>query len=70
MWLSQGGTHLFALFLVREPAHSRLEEENAKDAKQDDEFKQDEPDQGLSPGHIPEPVPVQGGKKREYAGRF
>jgi hypothetical protein len=63
MWLSQGGTHLFALLLVREPAHSRLEEEDAKDAKKDDEFEQDEPNQGLSPGHITETVPIQGGKE-------
>ena len=63
MRLSQGSTHLFALLLLGKPAHSRLEEEDAKDAEKDEEFEQDEPYQGLPPGHIAESVPIQGGKE-------
>lgn len=59
--------HHFALFLIRKPAHGRLEEEDAKDGKEDDEFEYDEPDQGLPPCHVPESVPVKSGEKRNDA---
>ena len=68
MRFREGGAHRLALLLVREALHGRLEEENAKDGEEDDEFEHYEPHQGLSPGHVPEPVPVQGSEKREYAG--
>lgn len=68
MVLQKGIAHGFALLLFGQPAHGRLEEEDAKDGKQDDEFEDDQPHQRLSPGHVPEPVPVKGRKKGEYAG--
>lgn len=63
MVLQQGVTHLLALLFIRQPAHGRLEEEDAKDGKHNDKFENDEPNERLAPGHVPEAVPVKGGEK-------
>lgn len=68
--LREGISHRLALLPVGKPAHGRLEKEHAQDGKQDNKLKDDEPNQRFPPGHVPEPVPVQGHEKRYDSGAF
>ena len=52
-------THQLAFLLVCETAHGRFEEEQTENGEEDEDFKENEPNERPSPGHVPEAVPVE-----------
>ena len=70
MRFRENGSHLFTFLHIAESAHRGFKKEHPQDGEQDDKLEHNEPDQRLSPGHIPKTIPVQVGEKGEYAPAF